>query len=125
MRSVALEIRRDPRQPVTARVGAVRPQVRPPGQPRRGAGAAVVQIAGQRVDPASVHLVNLRFDQVLDREAGFVGVRLGVQRAGGIAREDAAGDKHLLKVGIARLHGADNVAHLRFQNVGIGVGVGE
>ena len=118
MSAVALDIRTRPRQAIGARIHSVGPEVRPPCDPRRDA-AVEIQIARARIDATAAHLIDLRLHDPLHRECRFVCVRLGIQIARRISRIDPAGDVDDPQIRIMRFHRAQDVAHLRDEQVGI------
>ena len=118
VRPVRGEVPGLPGQAVRTRVRPVRPEVGRPRDPRPGAGR-VVEIARPRVRRAAAHLIDLRLDHPLRRESGLVGVRLRVQGRGGIAGIDAARQVDLLQVRVTHLQGADDVAGLGDEAIGI------
>ena len=122
MGAVTLEIGLKPGQPVLARGRSVRPEVRAPDEPGGGA-AVVIQVAGDRVDRPAVHLIGLGRDQPLNGNAGFIGIRLGVELRRRVAGVDAAGKEDDLEVRIADLAGPDGVGESPLQGVSIGIGV--
>src|SRR5690606_36260052 len=108
MCAVISEMGARPENAVGTRVEAISREVRAPGQPgRRG---VVVQVAGNGEHLTTSHLPDLRFYQPLDGKARLVGVRLGVDGAVGISGIVAAGEEHLLQIGIAYLQGAHDIA---------------
>src|SRR5947208_6250387 len=97
MRAVVLEVTPLPGQTVRARRRPIRPEVRPPHDQWRGL-LNVVERSRTWIAWRSAHLVDLRLDRPLHREAALVGVRLRIQIRSRVPTIDATGQENHAQV---------------------------